>query len=123
MENEYHLPTNLKYLRTQNFMTQEEVGKIINKGASAIGNYEQGIRDISAVDIGKLANFFNIHIDDLIFKDLRFQNIDIDDKNYIIMPKDYKKYKKGEKVPVQEILDYVEQMQNKIEKIRNNLDI
>ena len=66
-----YLATNLKHLRLVNNKTQQDIAKVVGKGASAIGNYEQNLREPTAEDLGKLANYFNISVDDLVFRDLR----------------------------------------------------
>ena len=75
MDNEkIFLASNIKYLRTINGKTQEEVGEICNKTNTAVSNWEKGIREPDAVDLSALSNYFNISIDDLMLKDLRFNN-------------------------------------------------
>lgn len=66
-----YISTNIKYLRITRGVTQEQLAKVCNKGYTAIGNWEKGIREPSAVDLANIANFFNVSIDDLIKKDLR----------------------------------------------------
>ena len=68
------LASNIKYLRTVNGKTQEEVGKICNKTNTAVSNWEKGIREPDALDLSALSNYFNISIDDLMLKDLRINN-------------------------------------------------
>jgi len=68
------IATNIKYLRTKKGITQEQLAKVCNKGNTAIGNWEKGIREPNAVDLANLANFFGVSIDDLIKKDLRFND-------------------------------------------------
>ena len=69
-----YISTNIKHLRTCRGITQEQLSKACNKGYTAIGNWEKGIREPSAIDLANIANFFNISIDDLIKKDLRFND-------------------------------------------------
>lgn len=68
------LASNLKHLRVLNGKTQEDVGKLCNKTNTAVSNWEKGIREPEAVDLSVLSNYFNISIDDLMLKDLRFDN-------------------------------------------------
>lgn len=95
---EIYLSSNLKYLRNRDNKTQEDIAKIIDKGASAVGNYENGLREPTAVDLGKLATFFNVSVDDLVFKDLRFKDNNVNPEDKIIMPVDTNKYKKVKKL-------------------------
>lgn len=66
-----YIATNIKYLRTINKKTQEELAKVCNKKNTAISNWEKGIREPDAIDLIMISNFFNISIDDLMLKDLR----------------------------------------------------
>lgn len=78
-DNKIFLASNLKHLRMLNKKTQEEVGEICNKTNTAVSNWEKGIREPDAVDLFTLSNFFNVSIDDLMAKDLRFDNAEIID--------------------------------------------
>lgn len=78
-DNKIFLASNLKHLRMLNKKTQEEVGEICNKTNTAVSNWEKGIREPDAVDLFTLSNYFNISIDDLMAKDLRFDNAEIID--------------------------------------------
>ena len=66
-----YISTNIKHLRTQKKMTQEQLAKVVGKVYTTIGNWEAGIREPNAVDLSNLANFFGVSIDDLIKKDMR----------------------------------------------------
>lgn len=68
-----YISTNIKHLRVTKDTTQEQLAKVCGKGYTAIGNWEKGIREPNAVDLANIANFFNISIDDLIKKDLRYE--------------------------------------------------
>lgn len=68
------ISTNIKFLRTTKGVTQEQLAKVCNKGNTAIGNWEKGIREPNAVDLANIANFFKVSIDDLIKKDMRFND-------------------------------------------------
>ena len=79
--NKIYLSTNLKHLRNINGKTQEEVAMACNKKNTAISNWEKGIREPDAVDLSILSNLFSISIDDLMLKDLRFDNAEFVDIN------------------------------------------
>ena len=66
-----YLSSNIKYLRQIRGKTQEDLAKICGKKNTAISNWENGIREPSAIDLAKLANYFNVSIDDLVINDLR----------------------------------------------------
>ena len=65
-----YLPQNIKYLRNQKRMKQEELGKILGKSFSTIANYESGYRTPSPEDIRTIANYFHVSIDRLLNQDL-----------------------------------------------------
>lgn len=73
------ISSNLKYLRETGKYTQKEIASFCGKGATAIGNWEAGIREPSAVDLFNLSQAFNVSIEDLISKDLRFDNAELID--------------------------------------------
>lgn len=80
-DNNIYISTNLQYLRKNSNKTQREIGNICGKTDTAISNWESGIREPDATDLGILANYFGITVDDIMFKDLRFQNngsVDLD---------------------------------------------
>lgn len=79
MDDKIFLASNIKHLRIIQGKTQEEVAAICNKKNTAVSNWENGSREPSAVDLGKLSSFFNIPVDDLLLKDLRFDNADLVD--------------------------------------------
>ena len=68
-----YISTNLKYLRDLNNKSLNDVAKICDKTDVAIHYWENGTREPSAVDIAKLSNYYDISIDDLLSKDLRFK--------------------------------------------------
>lgn len=70
-KNKLYLSTNIKYLRTINKKTQEELANVCGKKNTAVSNWEKGIRQPDAIDLAVISNFFNISIDDLMLKDLR----------------------------------------------------
>lgn len=69
MENNF--ANNLKHIRVQNGLTQEQLGKILEKDYSTIGKWENGTRSPIMEDVIKLSEFFNIPLQDLIGKDLK----------------------------------------------------
>lgn len=112
----FHLNTNIKKLRMINNESQEDLGKVINKGASAIGNYEKGIRNPDYIDLYKIANHYNITIDDLVKKDLRLeQNVILDDNHKLdvmIQDKSKELTEEGKKALIN-IIDNLSTIDNK----------
>ena len=64
--------TNLKHLRIQNGMTQQELAKKLNKDYSTIGKWELGQRNPTTLDLLKLSDIFNIPERDLVQKNLLY---------------------------------------------------
>ena len=59
--------TNLKYLRTQNGIEQLELANMLGlKSASAVSEWEKGIRIPNAGVLSDLSNIFNVTIDNLM---------------------------------------------------------
>lgn len=58
----------LKSLRLENNKLQSDIGKILGVSDRAVGNYENGKRDMSPETIIKLANYFNVSTDYLLGK-------------------------------------------------------
>lgn len=71
-------PTNLKYLRCRENMTQEELARKMDKDYSTIGKWELGQRNPIMADLIKLSNIFNVDVQDFVEKDLRIKNNSLD---------------------------------------------
>ena len=81
------LASNIKHLRIIKGKTQEEIGALCGKSNTAVSNWEKGIREPDAMDLSALSNYFNVSIDDLMLKDLRFENNKIFDSLDILYSK------------------------------------
>lgn len=69
-----YLSTNIKFLRVSKKITQEELAKIVNKSRVTICHWEADEREICVEDIIKLSDYFNIPMNILVGKDLRFND-------------------------------------------------
>lgn len=65
-----YLSKNIKFLRLQNNLTQEDIAKIVNKSRVLVSQWESYDRDITTEDIIKLSDYFNIPMDSIVGKDL-----------------------------------------------------
>lgn len=105
-----YISTNLKHLRNVNKKSLNDIANICNKTDVAVHYWENGSREPNAVDIAKLSNYFNVSVDDLLLKDLRFDNGElIDVSSNIIKIPVYGTIKAG--IPIEsqpDIIDYVE---------------
>lgn len=67
-----HLAENIKYLREQDGLTQREFAEIVGDNTqSAVGNWEAGRREPELKMIIKIAEFFQVSLDDLILTELK----------------------------------------------------
>lgn len=77
----------LKFLRQEKNKLQSDIAKILGVSDRAVGNYENGKRDMSPETIIKLANYFNVSTDFLLGKtDVRNNNIDNNEKQFYMCP-------------------------------------
>lgn len=72
MENNF--ASNLKHLRLQAGMTQEELAKKLDKDYSTIGKWELGQRSPIMTDVIRIANLFNISLEKLIGQTIIYDN-------------------------------------------------
>lgn len=76
----------LKFLREEKGLLQEDIGKILGISGRAVGNYENGKRDMSPDTIIKLAEFFCVSTDYLLCKtDIR--NPEVNDNDILNLAK------------------------------------
>ena len=78
---------NLKHLRQEKGLTQEQLGKMMDKDYSTIGKWENGTRSPIMEDVIKLSNLFNVDIRDLIDKDYNTLNNKVYDELDILFSK------------------------------------
>ena len=102
--------SNLKHLRLQNGMTQEELAKKLDKDYSTIGKWELGQRSPIMTDVIKISELFNISLEKLIGSSIIYDNAEIVDINSnIVKIPVYGTIKAG--IPIEsqnDIIDYVE---------------
>ena len=65
------ISSNIKYLRLQNGLTQEDLANIVNKSRVLVSQWESDSREITTEDIIKLSDYFNVPMDNLFGKDLK----------------------------------------------------
>ena len=89
---------NLNFLRKEKKLTQEDVAKIVNKDYSTIGKWELKQRFPTMSDVIKLANYFNIPLENLLYeklsnKEKKFDELEIlFSKNKDILTEEDKTY-------------------------------
>ena len=72
--------TNFKFLREKNKMTQTDISKKLGKDYSTIGKWENGQRYPIMLDVIRIAQLFNVSLEDLILKDLRIEENQTNEK-------------------------------------------
>ena len=72
MENNF--ASNLKHLRLQAGMTQEDLAKKLDKDYSTIGKWELGQRSPIMTDVIRIANLFDVSLEKLIGKSIIYDN-------------------------------------------------
>lgn len=72
MENNF--ATNLKHLRIQSGMTQEELAKKMDKDYSTIGKWELGQRSPIMTDVIKIADIFQVSLEKLFGSSMIYDN-------------------------------------------------
>lgn len=61
---------NIKFLRCNNKLSQDELAKIVNKSRVLISQWESKDREPTMEELLKISNHFKISLDDLIKKKL-----------------------------------------------------
>lgn len=75
---------NIKHLRNKHNLTQLQLAKKLNKDYSTVGKWELGQRSPIMSDVIKIADLFDVSVDNLIFTDLRTNSSDEDKLNTAI---------------------------------------
>ena len=65
-----HLSQNIKHLRKSRKLNQTELGEAVGKSFTVIGTYEAGKSQPPLDTIIALANYFEVNLDDFVFRDL-----------------------------------------------------
>ena len=68
-----YLAQNLKYLRKQKGLNQNDLAEILGIKRSTVGNWETDRREPELNMLVYIAKYFRVTIDDLLLKDLRSQ--------------------------------------------------
>ncbi len=108
MENNF--ATNLKHLRIQSGMTQEELAKKMDKDYSTIGKWELGQRSPIMTDVIKIADIFQVSLEKLIGSSMIYDNAEVVDiDSDIVKIPVYGTIKAG--IPIEsqsDIIDYID---------------
>lgn len=66
---------NLKFLRIKSGKNQTDIGLLMNKAHTTIGNWEKGISEPNFNEIEIIANLFEISPEDLLYNNLEKENL------------------------------------------------
>lgn len=77
-----YFSTNIKFIREQKGLTQENLANIIGKDYSTVGKWENGTRSPIMEDVLRIADILNIPVEDLLTKDLRIKSDNENIKEY-----------------------------------------
>ncbi|MFI5124850.1 MAG: helix-turn-helix domain-containing protein [Chitinophagales bacterium] len=70
---------NLRFLRKQRGLNQDEVSGLFNKRGNTVGNWENGKSEPSIAELVKLADFFKIGLQQLLHQDLQERAFEVMD--------------------------------------------
>jgi transcriptional regulator with XRE-family HTH domain len=70
---------NLRFLRKQRGLNQDEISGLFNKRANTVGNWENGKSEPNIGELVKLADFFKIGLQQLLHKDLQEKAFEVMD--------------------------------------------
>lgn len=70
---------NLRFLRKQRGLNQDEISGLFNKRANTVGNWENGKSEPSIAELIKLADFFKIGLQQLLHQDLQERAFEVMD--------------------------------------------
>lgn len=70
---------NLRFLRKQRGLNQDEVSGLFNKRANTVGNWENGKSEPSIAELVKLADLFKIGLQQLLHQDLQAKAFEVMD--------------------------------------------
>ena len=74
-----NLGKNLRYLRKKKKLSQDFIGKIVGKDYTTIQKWETNNAEPNLAITTKLADYFNVNIDDFVIKDLENETSEIRD--------------------------------------------
>lgn len=75
MENDIFYLKKLKDFRKSKEISQEEMSKILNLGSTTYKNYENNITEPSIGTLVKLADYFNVSLDELVGRNSEILNL------------------------------------------------
>lgn len=113
----HYFAKNLKYLRRQMGLSQEEFGRMVGLNRGNIASYEKQTAEPNMMNLSKISKYLNIDLGELIDKDLS-------EKNELIRKiEDHGKLSLNDGMIVEEVLkESIEDYQKRVEKLRKRSD-
>lgn len=97
----YSLSEKLKNLRTNRNLTQSDVGKHLNMTRQGYAHYEKGSRSPDYQTLSKLANFYQLSVDNLVNEDeLPLEIAYLYESNPYSTSKEYKDFLSSNKITI-----------------------
>jgi transcriptional regulator with XRE-family HTH domain len=85
-----NLATNLRHLRKQNQLTQEQLAQKLGVKRAMIGAYEEGRAEPRLINLQHFCQFFSVRMDQLVLRDLTTENAeaeaDVEGRKLRILP-------------------------------------
>lgn len=101
-----HIGKNIKVIREQKNMTQQQIADLINMHRSNYSRVEAEERELSLEAVNKIAHYFNMTIDQLVnFDGDMPQEVTVEDKNLIEQVKLIQELEEEEKNMVFKLID------------------
>lgn len=67
---EIYLGRNLRFLRKQKGLNQQDLADLVGKGDTTIGNWEKGISEPNFTELATISNYFGVSVSDVLYQDL-----------------------------------------------------
>lgn len=109
----------LKIAMSNRNINQAKLSKLSGISKPLISNYLSGKYKAKQDNLYIIAKILNVNEAWLMGFDVDMERTNIDEP--FLMPTDTKRFKKGDVVSMQQLIDYISELQNKIDKIKENL--
>lgn len=120
MENNF--ANNLKHLRLQSGMTQEELANKLDKDYSTVGKWELGQRSPIMTDVIRLSELFNVSLESLIGGDYIFNDHNDLSKSQDLITQYRTLFDKDDKLTEEQKKFFMDYLEEKHKEIDNELE-
>lgn len=116
-----YLPKNLEHLREERKLNKTEMADLIGFNRSTYLGYENGDSNPTRNNLGKLAKFFNVSENDLLYKDLSEKNIIEEEAAHYDTAKAFKTEIKTLKEKIKLLTDHIDTLKVLLESRENEI--